>query len=80
MPLDKLYVRIICTMCKGTKLFEHGYHDPLNKFKWKSCPYCDVEGKLLIEASDSTIIEFLRSCPQELRQKIMLEIQDKEEF
>jgi len=61
-------------------LFEHGHHDPLNKFKWKSCPYCDTEGKLLIEASEGAIIEFLRSARAELRQKILIEIQDKEEI
>jgi len=47
-------------MCDGTRLFKHsGYHNPDDPYKWKSCPYCDYEGTQLIEAAESTIIEYL---------------------
>ena len=31
------------------------HHEPLNPLKWKECPYCDHEGKYLIEATTTTV-------------------------
>ena len=59
-------------MCKGTRLFEAGgHHDPSDPYKWKSCPYCDYEGTQLIEAAESTIIEYFKQLPKEDRERIM---------
>jgi hypothetical protein len=59
MPFDKLYIKIKCTMCDGTRLFKfNGHHIPSEPFKWKSCPYCDPHGLQLIEASQNAIAEF----------------------
>jgi len=60
MPFDKLYVKIKCTMCDGTKLFKHsGYHNPNMPYKWKRCPYCDHGGLQLIEAHENSVLEYL---------------------
>ena len=80
MPFDKLYVKIECTVCKGTRTFNGGHHDPMRPFMWKTCPYCDEEGKMLIEAADSTIIEFFKSISTERTRKILLEIPIQDEI
>lgn len=75
MPFDKLFVKIKCTMCKGTRIFQSsGYHNPLNPLKWKTCPYCDHEGLQLIEACKSTIIEYLAQLSEEERDHILTEL------
>jgi len=52
-------------MCDGTKEFKHsGYHNPLEPYKWKSCPYCDHEGTVLIEAGQYAIEEYVAQLPR----------------
>ena len=71
MPFDKLYVKIKCLTCKGTRLYNGGHHDPLNPMKWKSCPYCDLNGHILIEASPGAIKEYLLSLTEDERDVII---------
>jgi len=62
-------------MCDGTKLFKHsGHHDPSNPFKWKSCPYCDYDGLLLIEAHLNSIAEYVNELPEEERLLLLQKI------
>jgi len=71
MPFDKLYVKIKCTMCSSTKLYKNsGHHDPRNIYKWKGCPYCDHEGLQLIEAAQSTIIQYILQIDEEAYERI----------
>jgi len=72
MPFDKLYVKIKCTICEGTKLFKNsGHHSPMFPYKWKSCPYCDPAGLQLIEAAESSIIEYLNQLSDEGRERLI---------
>ena len=71
MPFDKLYVKIKCTICRGTKIYNSGHHDPLNPLKWKTCPYCDPDGLMLIEASPGAIKEYLLSLTEEEKDVIL---------
>jgi len=80
MPFDKLYVKITCIVCKGTRLFEHsGHHDPTDPYKWKSCLYCDYEGLQLIEASDSTIVRYFEEMKESKRAPLLLMLHEFEE-
>ena len=75
MPFDKLYVKIKCSICTGTRKFEaSGYHSPNNPYKWKQCPYCDKDGATLVEAGDYVIMQYLIDLPEERRDKIIAEI------
>ena len=75
MPFDKLYVKIKCPMCDGTKLFKHsGHHSPRDPYKWKSCPYCDHEGTQLIEACESTIVNYLAELGDEALKSVIEKI------
>ena len=72
MPFDKLYVRIKCLVCAGTRLFKHsGHHDPSNPYKWKSCPYCDNDGLQLIEAHPNSIVEYFNQLSDEDREALL---------
>jgi len=31
--------------------------------KWSTCPYCDTEGKVFIEASVNVIMDYLNELP-----------------
>jgi hypothetical protein len=76
MPFDKLYVKVKCPTCNGTRKFDaSGYHEPNNPTKWKDCPYCDHDGGRIIEAADTTIIQHLLELPKERRDSIIAEIQ-----
>jgi len=71
MPFDRLYIKIKCPTCDGTKLFEHsGHHDPKAPYKWKSCPYCDYEGTQLIEASHQSVAEYIKQLATPEKQKL----------
>jgi hypothetical protein len=75
MPFDKLYIKIICFACKGTRVYEHsGHHNPYKRFMWKSCPYCDEKGLNLIEAHHSAIAEYLKQLPADIRDLIIKEV------
>jgi len=72
MPFDKLYVKIKCPTCGGSReLIAGGHHDPTNPHKWKSCPYCDYDGLRLIEAGDYVVLQYLIELPKERRDIII---------
>ena len=76
MPFDKLYVKVKCPTCNGTRKFDaSGYHSSTNPNKWKDCPYCDYNGARLIEAADTTIIQHLQELPKERRDSIIAALQ-----
>jgi len=80
MPFDRLYVKIKCPMCDGTRLFKHsGYHNPEDPYKWKSCPYCDHEGTQLIEAAESTMAEYLKQLDEDDFKRIMAMVRTKDD-
>ena len=74
MPYDKLFIKITCTYCRGTRKVlnnrEENYTFPRNK--WKNCIYCDADGMIIIEASDASVVEFLNQL-SEIRLKKILE-------
>ena len=64
-------------MCGGTRLFKsRGYHDPMNPYKWKSCLYCDENGHNLIEAAESTILEYFKQLEPDARERLLKAIAD----
>ena len=66
MPLDKLYVRVRCSICKGTCMYMgSSIHDPMNPLKWKTCPYCDDNGLVIIEAADNVLADFINSLDED---------------
>ena len=76
MPFDKLYVKIKCPMCNGTKrLIASAHHDPSEPDKWKGCPYCAHDGTQLIEAVGWTVIEHIMKLPEDKRDLIIEEVQ-----
>jgi len=77
MPFDKLYVKIKCTVCHGTRVHEgSGHHDPLNIFKWKDCPYCDHNGRYLIEAGEYAVLEYFAQLTAIERERLLQQIAD----
>jgi len=75
MPTDKLYVKVKCSMCGGTRVYNHsGYHNPQEPLKWKSCPYCDHNGLVLIEAAVQTIADYLNKVDEGTRQSILAKL------
>ncbi len=46
MSTDKLYIKSVCMTCRG----KGGFH----------CPYCDIDGRNYIEASDKSVVEYLK--------------------
>ena len=73
MPFDKLYVKIKCPMCDGTKLFKNsGHHSPMYPYKWKSCPYCDHDGHQLVEACKSTVIRYFEEMEEDKRYDLLM--------
>jgi len=76
MPFDKLYVKIKCPLCNGTRqLLASAHHDPGARDKWKSCPYCDHNGHQLIEAVGWTVVEHIMKLPEDKRDLIIDEVQ-----
>ena len=77
MPYNKLYIKIACTHCHGSRKVQnnrsHNYGSPTSR--WTGCRYCDVEGTELIEAADKTIIEFLKQLPESRLKKIIENIE-----
>ena len=73
MPYDKLFIKIVCTYCHGTrKVYSNrseNYRYPTNK--WKSCIYCDLDGMIIIEASDVSVVEFLKQLAESRLKKIL---------
>ena len=78
MPYDKLYIKIACTICRGTHKVPSNrldtYHFPAIPFK--GCAYCDVEGMEMIEAADKAIAEFLKQLPESRLKRILENIDE----
>jgi hypothetical protein len=65
-------------MCDGTRLFKfNGHHIPSEPLKWKSCPYCDLHGLQLIEASENAIAEFFAQLAPARRETLLHKISQK---
>ena len=80
MPFDKLYLKVKCNVCEGTRLHNHGHHDPHEPYKWKRCPYCDPNGHVVIEATPGRIADFIAGTDDLTRQRLwekLVEIQSK---
>ena len=77
MPHDKLYIKITCTHCKGSRKVHNNraanYASPTSR--WTGCKYCDLEGTELIEAADKTIVEFLKQLPESRLKNIIENIE-----
>tara|TARA_Y100000034_G_scaffold73225_1_gene88187 strand:+ start:332 stop:565 length:234 start_codon:yes stop_codon:yes gene_type:complete len=77
MPYDKLYIKITCTHCHGSRKVQNNrvsnYASPTSR--WTGCKYCDPEGTELIEAADKTIVEFLKQLPESRLKKIIENIE-----
>ena len=73
MPYDKLFIKITCTYCHGTRRVfnnrEENYTFP--RSKWKGCIYCDLDGMIIIEASDVSVVEFLKQLSENRLKKIL---------
>ena len=63
MTTDKLYIKSICMTCRG----KGGFH----------CPYCDIDGRNYIEASDKSVVEYLKGIEKD-RLEGILEVLDTE--
>ena len=76
MPYDRLFIKIICTYCRGTCRVlnnrEENYTFP--RSRWKGCIYCDGDGMMIIEASDASVEEFLKQLPESRLKKILEDI------
>jgi hypothetical protein len=65
-------------MCDGTRLFKfNGHHSPSEPLKWKSCPYCDLHGLQLIEASQNAIAEFFAQLDPARHETLLHKISQK---
>ena len=71
MPLDKLYVRVRCSICAGSHLYKSGHYEPMDPTKWRHCPYCDDSGLQLIEATKDIIAQYV--CENEEILKLIAE-------
>ena len=74
MSFDTLHVKIKCIVCKGTKTFNHGHHDPHEPHRWKRCPYCDPHGETYIEASFDIILKYFNSLSEDKKQEILSQL------
>ena len=57
MTTDKLYIKSICMTCRG----KGGFH----------CPYCDIDGRNYIEASDKSVVEYLKGIEKDRLEGIL---------
>jgi len=79
MPLDRLYVRVRCNICKGTCMYMgSSIHDPMNPLKWKTCPYCDDNGLVIIEACDGVLADYINSLDKDRKFALVEKISKKE--
>ena len=78
MPLDKLYVRIKCTMCSGGGHFSAGgYYNSMEPGRWAACPYCDSQGTVYVEAASTVVAEYLSDLPLDKYEQILQKTADK---
>ncbi len=76
MPFDKLYLKLKCNVCDGTRLHNHGHHDPHEPYKWKRCPYCDPNGHVVIEATADLVAQFLHNTDDLTKERILSKLTD----
>ncbi len=68
MAERKLFLKIRCNICKGSRRYSAGGHyDAASPAKWNVCSYCDPGGTTYIEASFNIILDYLRSLSEEQR-------------
>ena len=78
MPLDKLYVRIKCTMCSGGGHFSAGgYYNSMEPGKWAGCPYCDNQGTIYVEAAIGVLVNYMVELPSDKCDLILQKIAQK---
>ena len=78
MPLDKLYVRITCTMCSGDGHFSAGgYYNSMEPGRWAACPYCDTDGTVYVEAASNVVADYIAALPSDKRELILQKIAKK---
>jgi len=78
MPTDILYIRISCTSCHGSRIYSAGgYYDSMKPGKWSTCPYCDWEGMVYVEASVNVIVDYLAELPPEHQTLILQKLAQK---
>jgi len=58
---DKIYVRVICSICFGNRSNRNG----------GTCPYCDMDGATYIEATFETVKNQLLKMSKEDKKSIM---------
>ena len=63
MTTDKLYIKSVCMTCRGRRGL--------------SCHYCDLDGKNYIEASDKSVIQYLKGIEKD-RLESILQVLDAE--
>ncbi len=56
MSDGKLYIKVTCSICSGSKM-SRNYHNPMEPYKWKRCPYCNMSGETYIEATGRRVLE-----------------------
>lgn len=61
---QKLYVRVVCSVCLGGKRGQ----------SFLNCPYCDMDRKTMIEASPSVIQNYLSSSLSNEEKKDLIEL------
>ena len=67
MPYDKLYVRIACTACNGSRL-SRAYQSPVDN-RWSRCPYCGPSGKVYVSIELTALMRHIDSLdPEDFRQ------------
>jgi hypothetical protein len=59
---DRLYVKGVCMTCRN---------------KTYSCPYCNGEGKVYLEASDKSVSRWIAGLTKERRDDILKMISDE---
>ena len=58
MPYEKLYARVSCVVCDGSRLAK-AYQNPI-KAVWNRCAYCDGDGKTYISVGIRGLKEHIR--------------------
>jgi len=53
-------------------------HDPMNPLKWKTCPYCDDNGLVIIEACDGVLADYINSLDKDRKFALVEKISKKE--
>ena len=78
MPLDKLYIRVHCASCRGSRRYSAGgYYNSMKPGMWSTCPYCDTEGKVFIEASVNVIMDYINELSLDDYAKVLSKLGQK---